>query len=325
MTRRLRAMAEEAFAGLEHAVTTLLYPWCLLRARLRRSVRVPILMYHQVGPPLDDGGAGGDRVTPARFEAQMQAIVDAGYRVIRLATLVDAIRHGRVRDLRGAVVLTFDDGLRGQLVFAWPVLRRKRLPATFFIVAGSVGARDPLPHLAQGPLLTDPTAASPAWRPLTADEIRTLAANGVVIGSHALTHRSLGCLRPAERAFELRRSREVLESVAGARVELFAYPFGSPAYGDFDAAAQDDLSAAGYAGACATVVGRAGDDSDPFALPRLPMEAGDGAFRVRCKLAGAYDWVGPVKLLWQRLVPRLDVVNRPLPGAAAPAGVTRHP
>jgi len=40
-------------------------------------VRVPILMYHQVGPALDSVTGGIDRVTPARFETQMQAIADA--------------------------------------------------------------------------------------------------------------------------------------------------------------------------------------------------------------------------------------------------------
>ena len=46
------------------------------------------------------------------------------------------------------------------------------------------------------------------------------------------------------------------------------------------------------------------------------MEEGDGPFRVRCKLAGAYDWVGSVKSLWQRLAAREDRVD-----AALPAGM----
>ena len=92
-------------------------------------------------------------------------------------------------------------------------------------------------------------------------------------------------------------------------VECFAYPFGSRAYGDFDPAIRELLRRAGYRGACTTVVGRNGPGADPLALRRLPVEEADGPFRLRCKLAGAYDWVGPVKSLWQRLVARQERVD----------------
>ncbi|HYV84807.1 MAG TPA: polysaccharide deacetylase family protein [Patescibacteria group bacterium] len=308
--RLVCAALERIFAALERAVTALVYPWCLLRQRSPAAVRVPILMYHQVGPALAGVTGGNDRVAPARFETQMQAIADAGYRVIRLATLVGAIKEGRIRELRRCVVLTFDDGYRGQLVFAYPVLRRRKLPATFFIVAGSLGSASLLPHLAdQTPPSRFPAAPSPAWLPLSSDEVREMAAGGMSIGSHALTHRSLGCMGPSEKRSEVRRSREILEQDTGATVDLFAYPFGSPAYGDLDATTEEALGAAGYAGACTTVVGRAAEWSNRLALPRLPIDERDGPFRIRCKLAGAYDWVGPIKLLWQLTVPRLERVN----------------
>ena len=308
--RLLRAALEEMFEALERLVTALVYPWCLWRARARGAVRVPILMYHQVGPELAGLTGGNDRVSPARFATQIEAIAGAGYRVVPLATLVSAIREGRIHELRRCVVLTFDDGYRGQFAFAYPILRRKRLPATFFVVAGSLGSMSPLPHLAGGtPSTRFPAAPSPAWLPLSPDEVREMAAGGMCIGSHALTHRSLGCLRPSEKAFEARSSKAILEHDSGATVDLFAYPFGSPAYDDLDAVAEEVLVAAGYAAACTTVVGRAGAGSDQMALPRIPIDASDGPFRVRCKLAGAYDWVGPIKLLWQSKVSRLERVN----------------
>jgi peptidoglycan/xylan/chitin deacetylase (PgdA/CDA1 family) len=308
--RLVRAAIEAIFAVLERVVTTLIYPWCLLRQRATGPIRVPILTYHQVGPAVAGLTGGNDRVSPARFATQIEAIAGAGYRVVPLATLVDAIREGRIHELRRSVVLTFDDGYRGQFAFAYPVLRRKRLPATFFVVAGSLGSMAPLPHLAGGmPFSRLHAAPSPAWLPLSTDEVREMAAGGMCIGSHALTHRSLGCLRPSEKAFEARSSKAILEHESGATVDLFAYPFGSPAYDDLDAVAEEVLVATGYAAACTTVVGRAGAGSDQMALPRIPIDASDGPFRVRCKLAGAYDWVGPLKLLWQSKVPRLERVN----------------
>jgi peptidoglycan/xylan/chitin deacetylase (PgdA/CDA1 family) len=325
----VRAAIEKVFAALEAVVTASIYPWCLLRGQARSGARVPILMYHQVGPGLAGITGGEERVSPARFESQMQAIADAGYRVIPLATLVVAIREGKAGDLRRAVVLTLDDGFRGQFAFAYPVLRRRGLTATFFVVAGSLGSMTLLPHLSEGtPRSGERTAPSTAWLPLSTDEVREMSAEGMTIGSHALTHRSLGALRRSERGIEVRRSKESLENAAGAKVDLFAYPFGSPAYGDLDPGAQRELREAGYAGACTTFVGRAGHDSDPLALPRLPIDEGDGPFRIRCKLAGAYDWVGPVKLLWQRLVPRLervDAVAHASAGARPAWTIHEHP
>ena len=136
-----------------------------------------------------------------------------------------------------------------------------------------------------------------------------MASNGMEVGSHSLTHRSLGVIGSTEAEVEIRQSREILERRLGVPVNLFAYPFGSQAYGDFNQGVQQIVRTAGYLAACTTVVGTNGRAADPFALRRIPMEEEDGPFRVRCKLVGAYDWVGKVKATWQRLVEREECVN----------------
>jgi peptidoglycan/xylan/chitin deacetylase (PgdA/CDA1 family) len=315
-----RHLLEGLFFALERAVTALLYPWCALRERLGTSVRVPIFMYHQVSRPLKGVASCRDGVSPGRFERQIRAILDAGYRVIPLETLIRELRSG-TPEVRRCVVLTFDDGFRGQFVYAYPILRRHRLPATFFVIAGHVGEYAFFPHLAFDRSAGGRGGApSPAWLPLSWDELREMARSGIDIGSHSLSHRSLGLLGAGEAAGEVRRSREILERGAGARVEFFAYPFGSRAYGDFDRGIRDVVRDAGYGGACTTVVGRTARGADPFALRRIPIEDSDGPFRIRCKLAGAYDWVGPVKSLWQRLVAREERVDVPLPLGAGGDG-----
>jgi peptidoglycan/xylan/chitin deacetylase (PgdA/CDA1 family) len=252
-------------------------------------------------------------VSPARFERQMRALRDAGYSTVPLAALVRRLegppggRPGR------CAVVTFDDGLRGQVANALPILERHGFAATFFLIAGAVGMEAPLPHLepaADG-------AESPAeWLPISWVEARRLVERGFEIGSHSVSHRSLGGLPPEEIDREARASKGILERRLGVPVELFAYPFGSRAYGDFDRGTRDLLRRAGYHGACTTVVGTIGPGDDPLALSRVPVEEADGPFRMRCKLAGAYDWVGPVKSLWQRLVAREDRVDA---AALAPA------
>jgi len=147
----LKRVLSRLLIAIERTVTAALYPVCRLREFLSGTVRVPILMYHQVGPPVDGGPLRTDCVTPQRFERQMRAILDAGYRVVALHDLVRILKAGRIEDLRRSVVLTFDDGYRGQFVFAWPVLQRMRLPATFFVTTGIVGKPDLIQHLRRAP------------------------------------------------------------------------------------------------------------------------------------------------------------------------------
>ena len=310
-----RDALERCFFFVERLITALLYPVCLLLGLLGRKTRVPILMYHQIGRPLPGAGPGGEAVSSGCFARQMLALRRAGYRVIPLGALA---RRPEQRPGTGpgrVAVLTFDDGLRGQMLHAVPVLERLGLPATFFLVAGAIGTERPLPHLGADPSAGGRTPAE--WLPLSWDEARRLRERGFEIGSHALSHRSLGGLEPAEIETEVRLSKEILERRLGVRVETFAYPFGSRAYGDFGPATRDLLRGAGYRAACTTVVGTNRPGSDALALRRLPVEEADGPFRLRCKLAGAYDWVGPVKSLWQRLVPRQDRVDAAVPAPAA--------
>jgi len=310
----IRHCVEALFFCMERAVTAALYPWFLLRGRLAATVQVPILMYHQIGRPVEGVPACRDSVSPERFERQIRSILDAGFRVIPLAALIEAQRDNRMSELRRSVVLTFDDGFRGQFVHAYPVLRRYRLPATLFMVAGYAGRYTFLRHLG----LEDPRSArggTPplAWLPLSWDELKEMRRHGIEIGSHSLSHRSLGVLSDSEAAFEAHRSRRMLEEHLGAPIDLFAYPFGSPAYGDFDPNLEEMLGAQGYAAACTTVIGRCAPGADLYAMPRIPMDETDGPFRVRCKLLGAYDWVGKVKAFAQRMLAREDRVDAGLP------------
>jgi peptidoglycan/xylan/chitin deacetylase (PgdA/CDA1 family) len=305
----VRRCLERLFLIFESVVTASIYPLCLLRERVVGVRRIPILMYHQIGRIPEGAERCGDCLSPDRFVAQVRAIVKAGYSVIPLADALRTGAPGAPRARRRRAVLTFDDGYQDQLANARPVLNRYRLPATFFLVAGSIGRSSPLPHLALKDSEAREGGPARGWKPPSWEAVRDLVVDGMTIGSHGLSHRSLGSMSLQEAEIEIRRSRQVLERRLGGRVDLFAYPFGSMAYGDFDEAVQSILRAAGYRAACTTVVGRNGCDSDPMALRRIPMEERDGPWRVRFKLAGAYDWVGRLKTLWQRLVPREDDVQ----------------
>jgi peptidoglycan/xylan/chitin deacetylase (PgdA/CDA1 family) len=106
---------------------------------------------------------------------------------------------------RDDVRIMFDDGNLSDLEHALPALRARGLKATFFIVAGRVGA----------PGFVD------------ADGVRELAAAGMGIGSHGMRHRPWRCLDDRARDEELVGARQLLEEVVEQPVTEAACPFGS--------------------------------------------------------------------------------------------------
>jgi peptidoglycan/xylan/chitin deacetylase (PgdA/CDA1 family) len=106
---------------------------------------------------------------------------------------------------RSDVQITFDDGNASDVEHALPQLRRRELTATFFVVAGRLGA------------------------PGFLDErgVRALAAAGMGIGCHGMRHRPWR--RLDERALweEVVEARRLLEQVVERPVTEAACPFGS--------------------------------------------------------------------------------------------------
>jgi peptidoglycan/xylan/chitin deacetylase (PgdA/CDA1 family) len=104
-------------------------------------------------------------------------------------------------------------------------------------------------------------------RRMTADELRALAASGMSIGAHTVSHPQLPDQPPDVQARETVESRAVLEPLAGTPVVSFAYPFG--AFDDRSAAAVRDAGFH-YAFTCEARAVAAADD--PWRLPRVDTQ-----------------------------------------------------
>jgi peptidoglycan/xylan/chitin deacetylase (PgdA/CDA1 family) len=264
--------------------------------RAARSPRVPILVYHQIA---ESGGPDGYpwRVTPTMFEAQMRHLADEGHRVVSLAGFLRARAEGR--PLPRAVVLTFDDGFRGVLLHAYPVLKRYGFPATLFLATGSMGDPD-FPWIRQwlgrG---EDPEE----YRPLSWDEVRAIRGPVVDLGSHTVTHPHLGRLAPSAAEWELVESRRQIELETGCRTAHFAYPGGMARYGDHTDATRAMLLETGYTGAAVSEIGRNGPTADPLRLRRLSIGAEDSLGAFRAKVLGAHDWVRALQWAAHRMLP----------------------
>lgn len=116
---------------------------------------------------------------------------------------------------------------------------------------------------------------------MTDDQVRQLAAAGIDIGAHTVTHPILRTLGDAAAAREIGDSKRRLEEVTGSTVTLFAYPNGKPGddYGTRDVRL---VREAGFRAAVSTCPGVAGPDTDPWQLPRFtPWDRTPGRFLLR--------------------------------------------
>jgi peptidoglycan/xylan/chitin deacetylase (PgdA/CDA1 family) len=251
-----------------------------------RTPRIPILMYHAIADDAAERLHPYFRTvtTPARFERQIALLQRAGCEVLSLAQAAPRLAGAPASAPRRTVVLTFDDGLQDFATHAWPVLERAGFGATVFVATGFVG-RDFL-----------------NGRPcLAATQIRRLAAQGVEIGSHSVTHRPLGALTAHGLRAELVDSRRALEDITGRAVRSFACPYRFPEHEPgFAARFAAELEAAGYTAAVTTTVGRAAPGDDLRFLPRLPVNDADDDALLDAKLQGHYDWVRTAQWLRKR-------------------------
>ena len=127
--------------------------------------------------------------------------------------------------------VTFDDGLKNSLTNAAPILRDERAVAAFFVPTGFIGA-DASEESERMRRFYE-RLISPPVEMLTWDECRQLAAAGMTIGSHGISHTRLTELAPAEIERELRESKAVIEKELGKPCRHLSPPFGTPVQ-DFD-------------------------------------------------------------------------------------------
>src|SRR5262249_28050828 len=91
------------------------------------SITLPILLYHGIADHPRTLNIPRDR-----FEAEMQAIRDAGFHTITVSQL-DAMLAGRTTVQEKPILVTFDDARADSMRFADPVLERLHMNATMFV------------------------------------------------------------------------------------------------------------------------------------------------------------------------------------------------
>lgn len=108
----------------------------------------------------------------------------------------------------------------------------------------------------------------PACRRMSIEQLRQLAALGISLGAHTVTHPHLPDLPGDEQVTQIVESRRTLEHVVGTPVEALAYPFGS-----FDEVTIASAAEAGITHAFTCEPRLLARADGPLRLPRLDLQA----------------------------------------------------
>lgn len=196
------------------------------------AVRVPVLMYHHIGP------ASRYFTTAAQFTAQMDWLQANGFHPITVSHLYEAMYAGRALPDK-PIAITFDDA-NGDQRFAFPILHDHNFVASYFVISGK--------HEISDAQLVD------------------LIHTGNDVLSHTITHPHLPQIGDGALANELQASKANLQSRLGWPVRYVAYPYGE-SNGRVWAAART----AGYSGAMNATGGIAGDPEKRWSMPRIEI------------------------------------------------------
>lgn len=168
------------------------------------NVNVPVLMYHEI-----IGSKSGDcqisntaehyNIRISQFRNQLRFLSDNNFKSVLLN---DDDFYSSSK--QNKVLITFDDGWAGNWYNALSVLLQFQYKAVFFITCNYID-----------------TKSFMTW-----DQIKELAGQGMMIQSHAMTHRPLELLNPKEIYQELYQSKRMIEDKIGNEVSAVSFPHG---------------------------------------------------------------------------------------------------
>jgi len=227
------------------------------------------LMYHSITP----GGSKPDSqwsVSLDSFKRHLDVIEEFNWNTDSLNA------YGAKTSLsKKTVVITFDDGYADNYQ-AFEELVRRRMTATWYIVCDDIGNRASWKDSGHKPILS-------------VTQLAEMAAQGMTVGSHGLSHKRLNTLDSKTVQAELGESKAKLETILQKSITSLAYPYG--AYNDEVVATAKSV---GYKSGVSTHCGFGLVNNNPLLIRRVAIMADDTPSSFARKLAFAANDVGSI-------------------------------
>jgi peptidoglycan/xylan/chitin deacetylase (PgdA/CDA1 family) len=249
--RRWRACIAAATAAAAWSAGTIAPPPAIAADAPNGAV---VVMYHRFG----ETKFPSTNVRLEQFQAHIEELTSGAYKVLPIPEIVTAIKQGKRLPDR-TVGISIDDAYLSIYTEAWPMLRKAGLPFTLFVATGPIDQK---------------THGFMTW-----DQIKEMAAAGVTIGGHSVTHLHMADATKDRNKDEIEQSNKRFEEMLGKRPWLFAYPFGESSL-----EVQTVAKEGGYVAAFGQHSGVIGSDGNFFDLPRFAMNETYGDL-ARFKLA----------------------------------------
>lgn len=168
---------------------------------------IPTLMYHKIKDQVENTEDDQSMsVSTANFEAQLKALLEAGYTPINFKQLKDYL-EGKAGLPKKPILITADDGYLCNYTKAYPILKKYNAQATFFVTSLYVGMTNENEHF--------------SW-----EQAKEMEASGLIdIQSHTHGHTLMNELDKTDVSYEIQKSFGDIEKYLGKRdVKVLAYP-----------------------------------------------------------------------------------------------------
>jgi peptidoglycan/xylan/chitin deacetylase (PgdA/CDA1 family) len=168
---------------------------------------IPTLMYHKIKDKVENTEDDQSMsVSTANFEAQLKALLEAGYTPINFKQLKDYL-EGKAGLPKKPILITADDGYLCNYIKAYPILKKYNAQATFFVTSLYVGITNENDHF--------------SW-----EQAKEMEASGLIdIQSHTHGHTLMNELDKTDVSYEIQKSFGDIEKYLGKRdVKVLAYP-----------------------------------------------------------------------------------------------------
>ena len=206
-----------------------------------------VLIYHHVSNSMPVSTS----ISPEHFIAQMDYLANNDYKIVPLTELAEKLKKGEALPDK-AIAITFDDSYADVYAAAYPILKKRGWPFTFFVNTKAVGS---------GKLF------------VTWDQLREMSKNNVTIANHTIDHSHLVRLEKDETqaqwrvriATEITTAQRKIETEIGNAPKIFAYPFG-----EYDKELKQILKKMDYL-AFTQQAGVLSNETDLQILPRFPF------------------------------------------------------
>ena len=193
-------------------------------------------------------------LTPLQLEAHLKYLQEHDYHPITALQLIEAQKNPALLPTK-PIVLSFDDGHPSHYTQVFPLLKKYKFVATFFVYPVGIAEKND--------------------GRLTWGQLNEMAKAGMDIESHTIDHPFLTTHAPGQTEaqymhwleYQIKDSKTIIEQKLNRPVTLLAYP-----YGWFNQVTEDEAVKDGYQGLFTTNWGNIDLKTNPLRINRRVME-----------------------------------------------------